>query len=334
MYRPAGSYNSESNMANDYPPYIYNEPKYAFGLLPTITANTGVFGFMTWFLFLLMSLVLIGKKLRHGIGEYDYTAGASLISLCFILSILFIVPQVYLLAIGAIGLGIVAGGSSQHSSRLDLNRLVSTLRLLFTVLLISGAVFLIFFSASLMNSSILFQKAVDVWFYSNSSPLFYAEKTINLREVPEYYRLLGQVQFYTARNYLLNDSALSESDTALVKSLLAESVINISKAADLDPNDYRNWLLLGDINTFLYMFGAEDSAEFADIYYNKVIGLIHAQPYARLGLAQLSYLKGDFDMVEVNLNEALRIFPNWSEALELQDKSNALKEAIINAPVN
>ncbi len=321
LYRPHASYNDFEAWGTTYEiPFIYNEPRYAFGLVPTLVLNTGILGLLSWGLFIGGCLYLGWRRLGEFIQTYNSLGSSVVISLVFILSIIFVVPQIYILAIGAISVGATLGRVTKKTPLVIHSVISSCIKLIIALAIIAFTGALLFYSQKIVDSSLYFQKTVDIWLKDDELPHQHVDELIKLRPRPEFHRLLAYIKLDSAIKYLSGDSEYLESNKETVQKFLAESLLSASTAVALDKNDYRNLVLTGDILTFLYMFGAGDSFELGKSHYDKAIGIINIQPVAHLGLARLMSMRGEQALALKEVEEALRIRPGWPEALSLKDE--------------
>jgi hypothetical protein len=298
------------------PPYWYNEPRYSFGLLPTIMIDLGLSGSATILALLLLTFYLLGKSF------FKSTDGQS-VPIIVLLSLLFVilsVPAPYILALLAIGAGYVVAKLSPRPYIAVVPALPWLLSLAFSILSLA------LFCSSLrylyynINSSVMFERALVYWVEDKKAEFALAtlDKLTTKRQRDEYYRAKAQIYSKYAENILLENESLTEEQKLSVTDLLNQSLADSLMSTKLNATNYRNWLITGDIYRLMYILRFDGANLNSKSSYNRSARLAGLNPWPHYGLFAIAILEGKSDEAIDRLYTILELKPDWEELVDTQ----------------
>ncbi len=152
-------------------------------------------------------------------------------------------------------------------------------------------------------------------------------RALKLSESDIYRRALSQV--YSAEaNRLLSDPNIKEpsgADVEKLRKLLVSAVENAEQAARLNPQNYQNWLFLGNFYESLLPLGIEGSFENAKRTYEEARSRDPLNPSIDLGLARVELSTNTIEKAEQFIRASLEKKPNYSQALFLLSRIELFK---------
>jgi cytochrome c-type biogenesis protein CcmH/NrfG len=110
-----------------------------------------------------------------------------------------------------------------------------------------------------------------------------------------------------------DSSPIRQRDEALIKSLLDESLLHSKKAAELNPLNYQNYLLLG----FLQSRMAKINIPAFQEAYQSYLKVLEIEPNSRelpFQIASLYYSSSEFKLAAEFFQKAVERDPNWANA--------------------
>jgi cytochrome c-type biogenesis protein CcmH/NrfG len=128
-------------------------------------------------------------------------------------------------------------------------------------------------------------------------------------------------------NQFLSDQGDLTGEEAITKfrNLLGNAIEHARRAGELNPSDYQNWSILGDVYASVVPVGIEGAYDSALTAYNQAYALNPTNPQISLKLARLEAFKGNAAEARNRVNEAISKKSNYSEAaffltqLEIQE---------------
>jgi hypothetical protein len=306
-------------------PYIYDEPNHAFGFIPTLAINNGLIGIGFWLLIILSVIYwffIINPKQSL---LYNGHSQDNLLFLLLILFTLVLPVSIFTLALMAVCLGKMQTAFSGGFS-LNLSGWWTPIKLIIFLGLCSLTVILIVGFYYVLSTGIIYAKSVNTWIEQNNPKTaeFNLAELITTRQKSEYYRLQAQINFFQAHALLKNKQTLSDDDKASISSLLKESIVKAQKAAEMDEGNFKNWLLLGEIQSFVSMFGASDLISDARNNFTKAHILSKNNPNAFIGLSRIELMVNNKEGALSLVEDALFRKSDYEEAILL--KNDILKQ--------
>lgn len=330
---------------------------YGFGLLPTALVTTGLLGIIAW-LALAISLIWLLVKIVARVERLDTVPGFLIISstlgsLLLLVSVTVFVPGVstLLLLFTFIGLTVAAGinagltptrkFSTQTQDRSGF--VILSTAVVLTIVSVLG----LYYGTRSAVAHGQYASAVRSLVQSGELNQAAAGVTRALRWSPrdEYARLLSNV-YVSQLASLAQDEEVTE-DVAVVRfqNTASSAVSSAQLAVNLDAQDYRNHLALGNVYAQMARYGVEGSLDQARTAYSRVAELSPKNPSVPLLNAQLDLIAQNVDSARENIAQALEMKPNYTQALLFQAQLNeaegdvegalsSLAEASLAAPTN
>jgi Tfp pilus assembly protein PilF len=299
------------------------------GVIPTSFISTGLLGGLAWIVFFILILaagvrVLIFKPSANK-AVYIATL-ASFVGAVYLwtFSILYVAGTV-LLAFAFLMTGLfVASLRGQLNSRIDKKIVLSenprlgfitSLTLIILLLASISVVYVsgIRFAAGVIEESS--QLALDNGNVDEAAEKI--NKAIRLNDSASSYRVATSIEL-TRIGAILSDTVSSQEERqTLFRETLSDAAANAQRATEIDPNDYRNWLIRARVYGSVVPLGIEGSYENAMRSYEKVIELSPRHPLPLLSMAQIEASRGNVNESRRLITEALEKKSNYTAAVFL-----------------
>jgi len=317
-----------------------------FSLLTTFAVTTGILGFISILLFMVVFLIRGIQSLRvalqNPLSNY-FIITTFIISLYSWLVIALYNPNVIMLMLAFTSSGVLIGilvykqvmpvrtFSFLNDPR---NSFFSILGLM--VLMISSLA-ITYIYIEKFTSIIYFSKSInngDTMELLNKSENMLG-RAISLDQNDVYYRNLSQV--YIAKiNLLSNDKTISEE---VVKSNLQQLINLAQESASLavkqNPKQSLNYINLGDIYSSLVPLQVENSYDSAVLAYTKAFELSPNNPSILLSRASLEFINKNNTEARNYIKQALALKTNYTDAIfllaQIETSEGNLSEAIKQA---
>lgn len=317
-----------------------------FSLVSTFLITTGILGFLSILLFLVVFFIRgiqsIRVALQNPISNY-FILTTFIISLYSWVAVIFYNPNILILMLAFASSGVLIGilvykevmpvktfsflNDPRNSFFAILGLvvlMVSSLAL--TYIYIEKFISIIYFSKSINNGNTMEILNKEESMLSNA---------ISLDKNDIYYRNLSQV-YVSKINILSNDKTLSAD---VIKSNLQQLInlaqSNASSAVSQNPKQYLNYLNLGDIYTALVPLQVENSYNSAVSAYIKASELAPNNPSIILSRASLEFINKNNEQARVLIKQALGIKANYTDAIfllaQIETSEGNLGEAIKQA---
>lgn len=297
---------------------------YGVSYLATTLITTGVLGAISWILFLVF-FVYQGFKsiIQKGTGFLKYISISSFISALFLwLVLLFSVPGIVVFFLTFIFSGIflaslsLSGLLENKEFSFTNNPKIGFVITLALVFLLIVAVDFGYISTQKTLSSVYYQKSLNLL---NSGDIDGSQRNISraisFAEHDMYYRLLSNIEFARFTNILNTEDTNSNAVIGRADQSLGRSISAMQSAIESRPLNYQNYLALGDIYTEVSRIGVPGSLEGARATYQVAKEYAPNNPIIPLKLARLEASQGDIVRVRQNIDEALRLKSNYTEAV-------------------
>lgn len=316
------------------------------GLIPSFAVTTGILGILAWILFLGFFLFRgIKSILMFDIGR---TAQYSILS-SFLLAVylwlfaIFYVPNVviYTLAFLMTGVFIATLVNEGVIKTYQISLLGSpkigfvSVLVLIALTISSAALGYVFVEKTV--SAVNFQKTIQA--LNTNGNFDEAEvglvKAIQFSENDLYYRSLSQV-YLVKLNNLFQQKNISETEAkSQFQSILGNAIDNARSARDYDATNYANWMNLASVYESVVPLGVTGAYDEAKKAYDQAALLNPQSPLVYLTLARLEVSNKDNKAARENLNKALALKGNYTDALfflsQLEAGEGNIAEAIAKA---
>jgi len=317
------------------------------GYVPSLIAVTGLIGALAWALFFGFFIyigfrALILSRAQHQ-GMFMLSLGSYVLALYFwIISVLHVPGSVVLfLAFATTGIFIATlrfSGNEKREWGIFFSRsprigfmLVFTL----TLILLSSIV-TIFFAGERYLAGLFYNQSVLAAQSGDRDGAGQAlQQALTLHQNDRQYRLaaaLGQNDM----NRIANDESLSQEERSQAfQQALAGSVESALLATQVNPNNYQNWLALGNVYQLVVPLGVEGAYDNAKAAYAEARARNPVNPEISLILAQLEIANDDTDAARVLLEEAISFKQDYVDAIfllsQLEVQAGNTQEALESA---
>jgi len=317
------------------------------GYIPSVVAVTGLLGALAWVLFFGFFIyigfrALIFSRAQHQ-GMFMLSLGSYVLALYFwVVSVMHVPgPVVLFLAFATTGIFIATlrfSGNEKREWGIFFSRsprigfmLVFTL----TLILLSSIV-TIFFAGERYLAGLFYNQSVLAAQNGNRDGAGQAlQQALTLHQSDRQYRLaaaLGQNDM----NRIANDENLSQEERSQAfQQALAGSVESALLATQVNPNNYQNWLALGNVYQLVVPLGVEGAYENAKAAYAEARARNPVNPQISLTLAQLEIANEDTDAARVLLEEAISFKQDYVDAIfllsQLEVQAGNTQEALESA---
>jgi tetratricopeptide (TPR) repeat protein len=316
------------------------------GFIPTAAITTGLLG-------LLSLLVFIGMYLTSGVKAifaqansnssrylsvssflvslylwimlFVYTPGITVLALAFIFTGLFtatLVPQ------GTIGVWKVNIFSNPKTNFL------SVLSIVILLMLAAAGGYFVWERAA---SSVVFQNGVLQFQTTGNTEIAEQSiaKAISMVPSDAYWRSLTEIYLLELGKVLdgiTNQNQVTDAVKAQAQTLIASSIESGKKAVELDGGNFQNWFALSRVYEILAQNGIQGTLENARSTYAEAARRSPSNPSVPLALGRLDALSGNTDAARQNINKALALKSNFTDAYytlaQVEVAANKIPEAI------
>lgn len=315
---------------------------YGIGFIPSFITTTGLLGFVSILLFVVLFLMLAVKALlKPSVSSFTrYLVLSSLFGSLYLWIFAFIYvpsPAIWVLTLALSGL-FVAAVREEHvvatKSFSIVNRpAASFISVLFMILAIIGAVSFAYFVTIKVLSSTYFQKALVV--ANTSGDLDMVERNvaraISLAPYDVYYQTLSEV--YLARvNRLLQDTTVTQTDAQRrFQDLIGAAIKSSQDAVAFDDTNYRNHVSLGRVFEAVVPLKIQGSYESAKQAYLAARENNPESPEIDLILARLETANGNNAEAKKYIESALEKKNDYADAVFLLAQIQIAENDVANA---
>ncbi len=301
--------------------------KSGVGLFPTFMATTGIAGLLAWLLFLvifcLRGIQSLKIALKNAVSNYLILASFSIALYGWIVFIVYS-PNLIMLMITFATSGVFIG-SLVYKNVLPVHRFsflndprASFFSILALVLLMIVSISTTYIYAEKFASTIYFAHSQSIKDTTPAS-LNYAEssllRAIALDPNDQYYVALSQV-YLADLSVAAQDKTLSEeASKKKIQDLITATENAGVQATVSNPNQYNNWVNLGNIYNAFTSLGIAKSYDVASAVYKRAEVLSPNNPFILLLEAQLEVNNKNVSGAVDLLDKALLIKPDYTDAI-------------------
>jgi tetratricopeptide (TPR) repeat protein len=201
------------------------------------------------------------------------------------------------------------------------------------MVLMVSAILLTYVYVEKFTSVIYFSRSLNSGSLANSEKML--ANAIILDKSDVYYRSLSQV-YLSQISKMANDKSIS-ADTLKtnLQQLINVAQSNAELAVRQNPNQYLNYVNLGNVYGALVPLSVTNSYESAVAAYDRAAELAPSNPSIPLYRAQLEFVKGDNDKSKEYIDKALLLKPDYTDArfllVQIETNSGDLPTAIKQA---
>lgn len=316
------------------------------GFVPTMAITTGLLGLLALLVFVVMyvrsGVRAMFAQANSGRSRYLatstflvslyfwvmlflYTPSITVLTLAFVFTGLFtatLVPQ------GTIGAWRVNIFSNPKTNFLSVLSIVVLL-----VLSVAGGYFVwerAIAATSFQQGVLQFQRTGDIALARNA-----AVRSINMVPSDIYWRGLTEISVAdlgAVLGSIQNESQMTEAVRTQIQGLIANSVESARQATTLNSRNFQNWFALGRVYEILAGNGIEGALENARGAYTEAALRAPTNPSVPLALARLDVLAQDAESAKANIQKAISLKNNYTDAYftlaQIEVASNNIRGAI------
>ena len=316
------------------------------GFLPTSFVTTGAVGALAWLLLIGLFLV-VGLRaliLRASADPYvRYVSVLSFLGFAYVLaSAVFDVPGVIVLALGFAFAGIFAStlryaeGRDQWGVVFSRAPRVGFVIVFLLTLVLLGSVVAGYALVERYVAALDLGAAGAAYARGNlDQAAFLADRSLAFAEDPSAYQIEAAVAVGQIQQVVASTTMPAADAQKAFQSALSNGVTAALAATRVAPDDYQNWLSLGNLYgqaVPLKVQGAYDSAKSA---YDKAAALDPTNPQIPYLVAQLDIAHGDAKSAETDLKQAVTLKQDYTAAIfllsQLYVQEGNLKDALASA---
>ncbi len=304
----------------------------ASGYIPTWFITTGILGVVTWFVFLSVLMYTIVRFLfrSEAIDPFWYFIGSlSSAASLFIWGIsFFYVPGFVILLIGALATGmlVVSQLSAVSSPGIRFNFLATTR----TGFILIAVVMVVIISSITAGYYILRQFSAVYMFASVPVKVEAAENKIAVasEQLARAYAIhqsdIFAREIVAYQMVAINTLVSLQQPTPVQQQEFQAAIKNALEAANeavrVRPTNAQNWIALGDVYALLASINIDGARDRAKEAYEKAATYEPANPYFDVQIGLMAYRAEDLDEARSRTESALRLKPNYTDALFLMSQ--------------
>ena len=316
------------------------------GFLPTSVATTGLFGLLGWLVFLGLFLFLGIRTLIMRAPSDPYVNSVAMLSFVGMVYIfagaIFGLPGSIVLVLGFVFAGIFA--STMRYSRGKTQWGVSFARAPKIGFVIVFALTLLLLASVVAAYSLTtrYVASVDLTSAENalaagnlSAATTGANASLAFAQSSAAYQVLANVAGTQMQQIVASTTMPAASAQKAFQSALTTGINAALTATQVDPNNYQNWLVLGNLYAQavpLKVKGAYNSAKTA---YDKAVALDPTNPQIPYVIAQLDIANADNKSAETELKNAISLKQDYTQAIlllsQLYVQDGNVKDALASA---
>lgn len=301
--------------------------KFGSNTIMTLLSTTGILGFLSIVLFMVMYVAIGFKSLfvKSDNQELDYITTTTFFTSLFLwvmtiayvpgivsLSLTFIFSALFISIISS--RGILPSMDFNLFANQRANFVVVFGIVLSLILSIAGGYFVWQrnISANIFQSGIMTLSAGDI----ESAKLKMAS-AIEISETDSYWRNLTEltlIELSQVLSTITNAQNLSETKRAEIQVVISNSIEAARRAISLNSDNYQNWFMLGRVYESLASVGIQGALENAENAYLDAEKRAPNNPSIPLAFARLQMIRGDLDTAKTYIEKALGLKNNYTDA--------------------
>ncbi len=318
---------------------------FGIGFIPTFLVTTGLLGAFAWLIFLGLFLLMGFKAILSSIGDKvsRYLVTSSFLASLYLWIInVFYIPGLPLVALSFFFTGLFI--ASLYQSGIVKPKIISFIEdpkkgfvsVLCLILFLIGTIAAGYAFTEKFIASVYFQQGIAAFnaLGNVDKAEGYFLKAAALDSTAAYYRSLVQVDMLRM-SALLSQNAKNVSADALrtqFQGFLSAALNHAQQAVSIDPNDYQNWISLGQVYEAVVPLKLANAYESALNAYRQTLALNPKSPSLLLTLARLEATRGENAKAKEYIGQALQQKNNYTEAIfllsQIQVAEGNIKDAI------
>ncbi len=317
------------------------------GFIPTFLTTSGILGFLTWIIFLILFLhagfISLFLKTENGFLKY-LTVSSFFVSL-YLWTLSFVyVPGNVVIILTFFFTGLFF--ASLHREKIlkskeivfAQNPRTSFAMILTLILMMLSSLAFGYTALEKFVSAYYFNRAV-VGFSQNNDIVTaenYMLQAIKLDKNDIYYRGFASLEIVHLNKIVASVTSDQVSDAVKneFQTVLRNAIASAGQAIDKDNTNYKNWEVLAKVYQEIAPLGVDKAFENAVLAYEEALKRSPSNPEIYLSLARLSTPQKDFVKAKEYISRALSQKPNYSEALFLRSQIEVTEGNVAGAIVS
>jgi tetratricopeptide (TPR) repeat protein len=315
---------------------------YGIGVIPTSIITYGILGFLAWVIFLGLLIFLGIRALFSDIEDSisRFVIVSSFIGTLYlwifaivsvpgivVITITFLTTGIFLASLSYEGLLKTRTISFSDDSKIGFASVFILITFLIGNLGLGYAItgrYISFVHTQKALAAVNLDRNLD-------SALNSMDKALSLAKTDNNYRFMSQVHIARLRDLLNEDLSGSEESLIKFQEILGFAILNAQTATEIDSEDYRNWMALGNIYEAVISLGIEGSYESAREAYEKAKEVNPTNPSVDLALARIEVLNGNNEVARVHIFASLQKKNNYLDPIYLLSQIEINEGNIIEA---
>lgn len=308
----------------------------SIGFIPTSFVTTGLVGAIAWIAFIVLFIVFGLRMLIKRAPENTFIRYVAILSFVFFFYLIaiavFSLPNAIILALAFVSAGIFASTMRFATKGEQWGVIFSRNPRLGFIIVLSLMVILL---ASVVAAYMLVGRYVATTELAKANTAFAAgdldgagksaEKSLSFAQNATAYQI-GAGVANTRIGQIISSTTMSvELAQKEFQAALSTGINAALSATQLDPSDYKNWVILGNLYSRAVPFGVSGSYDGAATAYKKAMELNPTNPQIPFIFAQLDIANKDIKSAKENLKKAIMLKQDYTTAifllsqLEVQD---------------
>lgn len=315
---------------------------YGIGFLPTLLVTQGALGALAWLIFFVLFLWIGFRTILRPIADQfsRYLLVSSFFSAVFLFTFFVIYipgPVTFALAFMFVGIFIsLLGEAGIPWVELPILR---DPKIGFVSILVLVALL----AVSLSGGYIFLEKYFANWHYQASLAAFNQKNDLDAasRDISEavttsasdvFYQSLASVDIARMNNLLQRKDLTQEELRNQFQTYLGSAIVNAKQATALDPTNYLNWAVLGNVYETVLPLGITGAYDNAKGAYNQALSLNPHSPAILLTLARLEAKNSKLNDAKEYIRQAINEKHDYTDAIfllaQIQVAEGNIKDAI------
>lgn len=317
------------------------------GYVPSMIAVTGLFGALAWLLFFGFFIyvgfrALIFSRAQHQ-GMFALSLGSYILALYLWIVAVLHVPGPALLFSAFLATGVFIGtlrfsGAQKREWGIFFARSprIGFVLVFSLTLVLLTSIVTIFFAGERYLASLFFnQAAIAAQQGDREGAGASLEQALTLNQSDRFYRFAAALGQSDLARIVQDESLSQEERSQAFQNALGASVEAGLLATQIHPNNYQNWLALGNIYQLVVPLEVEGAYDNAKTAYERAKELNPMSPQIPLIMAQLEIAAENPDAARELLEEAIRLKQDYVDAIfllsQLEVQEGNIDEALQSA---
>jgi tetratricopeptide (TPR) repeat protein len=313
------------------------------GFVPTSAITTGLLGALAWLAFLGLFIYIGIRALLFRAPEEPfarYVSIATFVGSLYVFALAVVTnPGPIVLVVGFFMAGLFVSSLRYGGSRKEWGIIFSrTPRVGFVIvfaltLMLLGSVVAAYSVTERYLGSVAYAEAAQAANAGNIQEASTAlQRSLLFAPSDRAYQLFAALDIAQMQQIVTNQK-LSPSDAQKqFQSVLSQGIQAGTLATQLGPNNYRNWVVLGNVYQAVVPLKITGAYENAKAAYQKAIALNPTNPVLPFSLAQLEIAQGNLPDAEKDLTTAIGLKRDYTQAIlllsQIQVQAGKAKEAL------